>query len=316
MRGKGRGRDLAPPWSPPLCDRALRILDPGEAQRGCLPGPRDFPRTCGTMAAGAQHSGLARRRAPWRRSRWPGAARDPRPPRRSRIPTPPALLAGARGAQVAVGRSGGLAVAPDGSHRPRGAGPSTTHNPGTYLCAVSPRGAWSPGLALRPSRALAELRRPWVPESAPHFRIAPPPPRAAPRPALRHHPEPQPRALCTDRSTAHRGEARDLGKTADSSAPLAGLLRESGKTESPCITQSPDTLSPPSPRPPGAGDPLRTGVNGATLQGILRRLRAPVQQTLGRCLLSLTSRPSDGSNSPSDGQAHIIFRSYLRHGLG
>lgn len=151
MRQKGRGPSLASQWSCSDFDKALRILDPGEAQGGCPLGPRDFPRACGTMAAGAQHSELARRGALWRRSRWPGAACDNRPPRRSGIPTPPALLAGAPGAQVAVGRSGGLAVAPDRSHRPRGTGPNTAHSPGTYLSAVRPRGAWSPGLALRPS---------------------------------------------------------------------------------------------------------------------------------------------------------------------
>lgn len=63
MRQKGRGRSLAPQWSWSDYDKALRIIDPGEALGGCPLGPRDFPRACETLAAGAQHSELGRRGA-------------------------------------------------------------------------------------------------------------------------------------------------------------------------------------------------------------------------------------------------------------
>lgn len=95
-------------------------------------GPLGLSPSMRTLAAGARHSELAWCGAPWSHSRWPGAAFDHRPPRRSGIPTPLAPLAGARGVQVAVGRSRGLAEARGCSHRPRGEEPNTAHSPGTY----------------------------------------------------------------------------------------------------------------------------------------------------------------------------------------
>lgn len=101
MCRQGRGRKLAPPWSPPDCDRALGILDPGEAQWGCPLGPWDFPRACerwrpepgtpswpgaerlGAIRAGPAppsiiaHRGGAGSRPRWPRWQVPGACRSP-----------------------------------------------------------------------------------------------------------------------------------------------------------------------------------------------------------------------------------------------
>lgn len=175
---------------------------------------------------------LARHGAPRRRSRRPSAACRHRPPRRSGTPTPPGPLAGARDAQLAEGRSRGSAVVRDGSHRPRGAGPSTAPAPGP-TCLPCARGepgapAWRCGRAeLSPSCAAGARGSPNQPRTSasrrprPGLRPAPSsPPPCAPNPRPPHRPVHRP-------PRGGPGPRRDRRQWR---RPSPGRLRESGET--------------------------------------------------------------------------------------
>lgn len=266
--------------------RALGILDPGEARGGCALvirssslACRGFPGACGTMAAGAQHSELAGCGAPWRRWRRPGATCDERPPQRSGIETPPALLGRSpQGRRQPWDEAVDLVVAGDGTHHPPGSRPKTAHSSWTYLSAVRPRGARSPGRALRPSEpslSCASRGSPIPPRTSASCR-----PRLGQRPAPSHATTPGPLHRPGHRPPrGTRRQAQGLADIAHSSAARTEGSGFFGNPESQSHPspgpQTPRSRSPPSPRPPGAGDPLCTGVNGATLQGISRRLRIP-----------------------------------------